>query len=132
MDLATTGEDGPPTYTTFLTDLNPTSSLGPDYDSAHYYSVSASNYLDELPIGPPVDFLYYLAVPPSGVVDDGLVALYSAQNPVLGRESRTWHVGAGEAAANATVESSNASVTVNRAASICALTDNSFACGPWT
>lgn len=41
MDLATTGEDGQPTYTTFLTDLNPTSSLGSDYDSAHYYSVSA-------------------------------------------------------------------------------------------
>ncbi len=47
-----------------------------------------------MPIGPPVDFLYYLAVSPFGVVDDGLVAIYSAQNPVLGRESQTWHVGA--------------------------------------
>ncbi len=56
MDLATTGKNGPPTYTTFLTDLNPASSPGPDYTTAHYYSVSASNYLDELPIGPPVDF----------------------------------------------------------------------------
>lgn len=93
MDLATNGRNGPPTYTTFLTDLNPANSLGPDYASAHYYSVSASNYLDELPIGPPIDFLYYLAVPPSGVVDDGLVAIYSAQNPVLGRESQTWYAG---------------------------------------
>ncbi len=27
------------------------------------------------------------------MVDDGLVAVYSAQNPVLGRESQTWQAG---------------------------------------
>lgn len=92
QDLATTGKDGPPTYSNFLTLLNP-NSPGPDYTTAHYYSAAASDPYEELPIGPPGAFLYYLAVYPESVVDDGLVAVYSAQNPVLGRESQTWQLG---------------------------------------
>lgn len=93
QDLATTGKNGPPTYSNFLTLLDPASSPGPDYATAHYYSASASDPYEELPLGPPGAFLYYLAVYPEKVVDDGLVAVYSAQNPVLGRESQTWQPG---------------------------------------
>jgi Putative serine esterase (DUF676) len=93
MDLATTGKDGPPTYTTFLTDLNPTNSPGPDYPTAHYYSVSANDWLAQGPIGVIINGLYFRAVPPLGTSNDGLVAVYSAQDPVLGRESQTWQPG---------------------------------------
>jgi hypothetical protein len=92
-DLATTGKDGPPTYTRFLTDLNPTNSPGPDYPTAHYYSLSANDWLAQGPIGVIVNGLYFRAVPPFGTTNDGLVAVYSAQDPVLGRESQTWRRG---------------------------------------
>jgi len=92
-DLATTGRDGPPTYTSFLTDLNPTNSPGPDYPTARYYSVSADDWLAQGPVGVIVNVLYFRAVPPLGTANDGLVAVYSAQDPVLGRESQTWRPG---------------------------------------
>lgn len=93
-DLATTGRDGPPTYTPFLTDLNPTDpNRGPDYPTAHYYSVSANDWLAQGPVGVIINILYFFAVPPLGTPNDGLVAVYSAQDPVLGRESQTWQLG---------------------------------------
>ena len=37
--------------------------------------------------------LYLKAVPPNGVVNDGLVAVYSAQSPVLGLQGASWQPG---------------------------------------
>jgi hypothetical protein len=40
-----------------------------------------------------VNHLYTRSVPPDGVTNDGLVAVYSAQSPVLGFQSASWQPG---------------------------------------
>ncbi len=40
-----------------------------------------------------MNHLYEKSVPPDGVVNDGLVAEYSAQSPVLGLQSASWKPG---------------------------------------
>jgi hypothetical protein len=92
LDLITDGQGGAP-ETPFLTTLSPGTD-GPDRATAAYFSFSANNYLAEKPpIGVIVNHLYTKAVPPDGVVNDGLVAVYSAQSPVLGLQSASWKPG---------------------------------------
>ena len=92
LDLLTEGQDGPP-VTSFLSTLNPGTD-GPDRATAAYYSFSADDYAAEKPpLGFIVNELYIKAVPPKGVVNDGLVAVYSAQSAVLGLQSASWKEG---------------------------------------
>jgi hypothetical protein len=92
LDLLTHGQDGPP-ETSFLETLNPGTD-GPDRATAAYYSFSASDYTaEDPPLGDIVNHLYIKAVPPNGVINDGLVAVYSAQSPVLGLQSASWEPG---------------------------------------
>jgi hypothetical protein len=90
LDLITDGKNGPP-QTDFFTNLNLGSDqMGPNFDTAHYFTMSGDNYLaEEPPLGLSVHLLYLAAV---GLdeEDDGLVADYSAQSPVLERQSATW------------------------------------------
>lgn len=93
-DLATHGEGGAP-LTSFLTDLN-TTTQGPDYDTASYFTLSGSDYKDLykgiIPEGEIINGLYTLSVG-SGTVNDGLVAEYSAQSGVLAQQSSIWQPG---------------------------------------
>lgn len=93
-DLATHGEGGAP-LTDFLTDLN-TTTQGPDYDTASYFTLSGSDYKDLykgiIPEGEIINGLYTLSVG-SGTVNDGLVAEYSAQSGVLALQSSIWQPG---------------------------------------
>jgi hypothetical protein len=92
LDLLTDGEGGDP-ETSFLSTLNPGTD-GPDRATAAYYSLSADDYAAERPpVGHIVNYLYELSVPPDGVVNDGLVAEYSSQSPVLGLQSASWKPG---------------------------------------
>jgi hypothetical protein len=89
LDLITDGQGGAP-ETPFLTTLNPGTD-GPDRGTAAYYSLSADDYAAEAPpVGDIVNYLYTKAVPPDGVVNDGLVAVYSAQSPGLALQSASW------------------------------------------
>ena len=91
-DLLTDGQNGPP-QTSFLSTLNPGTD-GPDRATAAYFSFSASDYAaEDPPLGDVVNYLYTKAVPPGGVPNDGLVAEYSAQSPVLGLQSASWQQG---------------------------------------
>ena len=93
-DLFTFGIDGASlSGHPFLTDLNV--ARGPDFEKARYFSLSANDYRAE--VGPPpvnlkvgeiVNAAYILAV--GSLVNDGLVADYSAQSDVLSRQSRDW------------------------------------------
>ena len=92
LDLLTDGEGGAPD-TLFLSTLNPGTD-GPDRATAAYYSFAADDWAAEkFPVGDTVNYLYKLSVPPDGVVNDGLVAEYSAQSPVLGLQSASWKPG---------------------------------------
>jgi len=86
LDLITDGQGGAP-ETPLLTTLNPGTD-GPDRATAAYYSPSANDYAAEAPpVGDIANYVYTKAVPPDGVVNDGLVAVYSAQSPVLGLQA---------------------------------------------
>lgn len=68
---------------------------GPDYETARYFSLSGDGYKNEvgpppkkLPVGEIVNAAYVLAVGP--IVNDGLVAAYSAQSDALARQSKNW------------------------------------------
>jgi hypothetical protein len=92
LDLLTDGQGGPP-ETPFLSALNPGTD-GPDRTTAAYYSLSANDYAaEDPPLGDIVNYLYTRSVPPDGVTNDGLVAVYSAQSPVLGLQSASWQPG---------------------------------------
>jgi hypothetical protein len=93
-DLATDGKDGAP-LTNFLTNLN-TTSQGPDFNTASYFTLAGSDYRDLykgiIPEGEIINGLYTLSVG-SGTVNDGLVAEYSAQSDVLAQQSWIWQPG---------------------------------------
>jgi hypothetical protein len=94
LDLVTYGEGGAP-KTAFLTNLN-TTSQGPDFNTANYFTLSGSDYKalykGIIPEGEIVNGLYDLSVG-FGTVNDGLVAEYSAQSGVLAQQSSTWSAG---------------------------------------
>lgn len=98
MDLVTDGKDGSPLPGhPFLTNLNLSpGSTGPDFAAAHYFSLSGDDYQGEtfkgIKIGDVINLLYVITAGPS-VIDDGLVATYSAQSDVLGRQSMSWMAG---------------------------------------
>lgn len=94
VDLVTHGEGGAP-KTSFLTDLN-TTTQGPDYNTASYFTMSGSDYAalykGIIPEGHIVNGLYDLSVG-LDTVNDGLVAQYSAQSNVLAQQSSVWQEG---------------------------------------
>lgn len=94
LDLVTYGKGGAG-KTDFLTNLN-TTSQGPDYNTASYFTMSGSDYSalykGIIPEGSIINGLYDLSVG-FNTVNDGLVAQYSAQSNVLAQQSSTWEVG---------------------------------------
>lgn len=91
-DLLTDGENGRP-QTSFLKDLNLVDGQrGPNFLTAQYFTMSGDDYSgEEPPVGDTVHLLYLDSIGlDRGEQDDGLVAQYSAQNTLLGRQSEAW------------------------------------------
>ena len=93
-DLLTNGKEGEP-ETDFLKNLNlEVGQQGPNYTTTQYYTMSGSDWDDyDPPAGYTVSWLYSFSVG-SDVVEDGLVAQYSAQSALLSRQSQTWQANA--------------------------------------
>lgn len=78
--------------TTFLPKLDLINGVGPNYDSVKYYTISGDKTDMDWPWGDIINFWYHFHVS-SGIVDDGLIPKYSAQSPLLERQSKTWSEG---------------------------------------
>jgi hypothetical protein len=93
-DMLTHGANGSP-ETPFLSALN-TQTNGPNFATAHYYSVSGNRYdTYEGIVGETIHGLYIAAdlLKPNTWVEDGLVAVYTAQSKVLAKQSQRWKAG---------------------------------------